>query len=240
MNNEVQPEEKKQDAPVSEEKVEEQVLAEKVEAIQQSKVAGLPQEPVSARDVKEIMEETVEQKRLAGEKQTSHNSIDLALEQQSEEKGEEKEAFPSFFVDSDSVHRVVVDILFNKRNGNILSVSKANIGMNFDQFDRLGHTVEWFEFTQPSYEEMVDYRRRSSSFSSQAGQVVLDKMKLRDHYLVLHLKNWSLRDKNGNPVVLEHNENGILKNESAARVYKLSPVILDVVLTIFENDILIS
>lgn len=212
---------------------------ENVSEVQESKTDK--EKKPSFDDIKMEMagDEADDSKRLEGDKEAANNRLELALEQQ-KEKPEESSAMPLFFVDAESRHRVEVDIMFSKRDGRILSVSKTNVMVDFSEFDKLGHTKEWFEFTQPSYEELIEYRRRSAVFNAQMGQAIVDKTKLRDHYLVLHLKNWSLKDKDGNPVLLSHNLNGSLDENSMAKVYNLSPVILDIVLTIFENDCLIS
>jgi len=202
--------------------------------------AEVQEEPKSAAEVMKTAEgPTPDQRRMAGEKQTAENPMGIAAAQEAEQPPEPT-SFPSFFVDAEDRHRVEVDILFNPKSGSVLSVSNASLNLRLDDIDSLGHSREWFEFTLPAYEDIVDYRRRAAVFNPQATQLIVDKTKMRDHYLVLHLKDWSLCDKEGTPVPLEHGENGALTDDSLNRVYRVSPVIMDVVLSIFEKDILIT
>lgn len=147
---------------------------------------------------------------------------------------------PSFFIADDDRHRVEVDILFNPTNGQIVSVSRANIGLDFSTFQSLKHSTEWFEFSVPSYEDMATYRKHCSAFRQEAGKVLIDVIQLRNFILVWHLKDWSLRDKDGNKVTLSVVPAGTLSDKSIKKVYSLPPTLIDVVLTIFEKDVLLS
>lgn len=147
---------------------------------------------------------------------------------------------PSFFIADDDRHRVEVDILFNPTNGQIVSVSRANIGLDFSAFQSLKHSTEWFEFSVPSYEDMATYRKHSSAFRKEAGKVLIDVIQLRNFILVWHLKDWSLRDKDGNKVELKAVPAGTLSDVSIKKVYSLPPTLIDVVLTIFEKDVLLA
>jgi hypothetical protein len=157
--------------------------------------------------------------------------------------GEEDEgpmAEPSFFVEADDVRRIVVDVLCSKRDGKVLSVSRAGIGVDYGQFKYLRHTQEWFEFSVPSYEDMQNYRRNSSIYRQDSAQLVVDRMQLRNFFLVWHLKEWSLRDRKGAAVELKHEKSGAVTDASIKRVYAVHPTILDIVLTVFEKEILLG
>jgi len=191
----------------------------------------------------QVLEEDL---RRSGLKESAINDegitvISARKEAQDEEEPEEVVSVPSFFVDSEERHRVEVDILFDKKNGKIMAISRAELGVDFssDNLSILGHTVEWFEFTIPNYDEMATYRQRCSIFNSQAGRLLQDGVQLRRFILAWHLKDWSVRDSKGNKIELKFNSEGSLSTESLNMVYKAMPILLDVVLTILEKDLLL-
>jgi hypothetical protein len=87
---------------------------------------------------------------------------------------------------------------------------------------------------------MSTYRQRSSIYRREAQQVIVDKLQLRNFMLVWHLKDWNLTDEDGKKVALTLDSNGSLSEESLAMVYAISPTLLDVVMTIFEKDVLLG
>lgn len=177
-----------------------------------------------------------------GVKEAAQNEDVMSMEKKESEGSEEEMpvALPSFFIDPDKRNKVEVDVLCSKKDGQVLSVSRTGIGIDFDEFEYLSHFKEWFEFTLPSYEEMSSYRQRSGVYRKEAQSVIIDRLQLRNFLLVWHLKDWSLRDADGNKVELTHDVNGSLSDESIKVVYRTHTTILDVVLTIFEKDILLT
>jgi len=186
-------------------------------------------------------EDEEDAKRL-GVKDTVQNADAMAIAQKEAEEGDgdSESAAPSFFVDTEKKHRIEVDILCSKKDGQVLSVSRTGLGVNYDEFKYLTHVVEWFEFTVPTYEDMSSYRQRCGVYRHEAQQVLIDRLQLRNFLLVWHLKEWSLRGADGETVKLTHDENGSLSDESLKMVYKTHTTILDVVLTILEKDILLT
>lgn len=180
-------------------------------------------------------------KRL-GVKDVAQNADAMAIAKKAEESKEEGQppAAPSFFVDEAKRHRVEVDILCSRKDGQVLSVSRVGLGINYDEFKYLTHVKEWFEFTIPTYEDMSSYRQRCGVYRAEAQQVLIDRLQLRNFMLVWHLKDWSLRTPDGKKVELTHEQNGALGDESLKMVYKTHTTILDVVLTILEKDVLLS
>jgi hypothetical protein len=152
---------------------------------------------------------------------------------------EEEKKYPSFFVETGKTHRINLDVLFDKKTGKMLSISRAGLGVDFSKFSHLGHTKEWVEFTQPTYDDIATYRQNASSFNEQAARILVDSVQMRNHLIIWHLKAWSLKDKNGNDVNLQHDDTGALSNESLKRVYELSPTFVDVMMTLFENEVLL-
>lgn len=188
------------------------------------------------------VEEQVNDEKRTGIKEIISNSDAIAIEKEKiEGQTEQKNALPSFFIDKVSRHRVEVDVLSSKENGSVMSVSRAGMGLDFvKDFDYLRHSAVWFDFTIPTYEDMSSYRTRCASFRREAGQMLVDRLQLRNYILVWHLKDWSLTGADGSKVELIHDADGSLNNESVQKVYSLHPTIIDIVLTVFEKDILLT
>ena len=178
------------------------------------------------------------------ERDSAVNSELMAKEEAEGKDGEEEDALPSFFVaggDDEERERVRVemDILTSKKNGKVLTVARSGLDIDYKELDYLTHTAAWFEFTMPGYEEISKYRGGCGVWQPQAQQVLIDKLKMRDFLLVWHLKDWSLTGKDGK-VVLSHDEDGSLSKESVKKVYSLHTTIIDIVMTIFEKDALLT
>ena len=177
-----------------------------------------------------------------GIKEVAVNNEAMAVEKAGAEKAGaiEELSRPSFFVRKTDRHKVEVDILSGK-DGRIVSVSRTGLGLDFAKdFRYLRHDMAWFEFSLPTYEDMSTYRKRSSMWRRDAQQTVVDRLELRNFILVWHLKDWSLTDEDGKKVALEHDENGALSDECVARAYAVNPTLIDVVMTLFEKEILLT
>ena len=183
---------------------------------------------------------------FGAERDSAANSDLMSIEKkEAEGESDEKDAFPSFFVeageeDEREKARVEVDILTSKKTGKVLTVARTGLGIDFKDFEYLRHTRVWFEFTVPTYDEISRYRKECGVWQPQAQQVLIDKLQMRDYLLVWHLKDWSLEGKDGK-VELEHDkEDGSLEKKTIKKVYSLHPTIIDVVMTIFEKDTLLT
>ena len=185
---------------------------------------------------------SLDDEKRTGIKEAAVNAGAMAIEMDKPAlKEEAKDAIPSFFVDKEERRKIEVDILSSKADGRILSVSWTGLGIDFAaEKTYLRHDVAWLEFTIPSYEDMFSYRQRSAKFHREAGQLLVDKLQLRNFMLVWHLKDWSLIGKDGNKVELKHDDDGSLDEASLKKVYSIHSTILDVVLTRFEKDILLT
>ena len=157
----------------------------------------------------------------------------------SEKEDDGPDMNPSFFVELGEKQRIEVDILFYTKTGKLHSISKS-MGSDFSGFKFLKLTKEWFEFSVPGYDDMAAYRQRSAVYRRDADKMVIDKVQLRNFYLVWHLKDWSIRDKKGEKVTLESSPDGSLTEESIKKVYKVGTPILDVVLTLFDQEVLLQ
>jgi hypothetical protein len=162
-----------------------------------------------------------------------------AIESVSDEDVEtDSVALPSFFVEEEDRVEVDVDILFDKKNGRMQGVSRKGAMGEEDDFELFGFCTEKFEFSPIGYEQMANYRQRCGVFRRDANRLLTDPISLRNYVIVWHLKDWSLRDRNGEKIELSFAESGALDDESIAKVYSLQTTLLDVVLTLFESDMM--
>jgi hypothetical protein len=231
----------------------------KEEKIQKDEVKQtVERKPVREQDVEKKVadEQTIEEKSIEGvapseqhEDDAKRTGIKEAVvdsegaaikEKAGESIAKEKEALPSFFVNKDDRRKVEVDVLFGKDDGKIVSVSRFGIGIDFSEFKFLSHRVVWFEFSVPSYEDMSTYRQRCGVYRREAGQILVDRLQLRNFLLVWHLKNWSLTDSEGNVVEIKLDADGSLSEESLKKAYGVHASILDVVMTVLEKEILLT
>ena len=218
-----------------EEKVEKEVTKEKEQETKEE-----IKEEIKEEEVKEEVKEEVEKKQdeISGDRDVAKNDVGIAVAKNTNVE-KEKEVNPCFFVDSEEKYRIDVDILYDKKTGKILSVSRTGLGVDFSKFHFLGHITEWVEFTQPTYDDIANYRRAASSFNIDAERILVDPISLRNSLIIWHLKGWSLKDKEGNKVELEINESGSLVEDSLKSVYNLFPTFVDVIMTLFENEVLL-
>jgi len=226
-------------APVKEEKPESSDAAE--DALEEKK------EEDGEKSVEPVAVDLSDVKR-AGVKSAAVNPDAISIAKKKKAEGEESNLpkVPSFFVDPEKRHIVRVDVLYGD-GGKILTVSRSGLGIDFSGLEFLGRTEESFEFTMPSYDKMTSYRKRCTVYhqvrtplGEQGLQMVVDKLELRNFFLVWHLKDWSLRDRDGEKVPLSHDKDGSLTTECMDSVYSLHPTLVDVVLTTFESDMLLT
>jgi len=187
--------------------------------------------------------ENVDQEAVTLEEAESKTGIkEMAVNQDAVEEAKdaekpEKEELPSFFVEDDDRLKVEVDILFEKGTGRLVSVSRSGL-VKEDDFETLGFSTETFEFKPAGYEQMSNYRQRCSTFRRDAGRALVDPIALRNYLIVWHLKDWTIRGRDGKKIELKFNDSGALEDESIQLVYKTNTTMLDVVLTLFEKDMM--
>ncbi len=199
----------------------------------QQTAAAVPPAPETAKEQPSL----AQAEAASGLKSVGQNEEALLMAKKEGQPEPEKDVLPSFFVEESDRISVEVDILYNRTNGRIASISRKGL-VDLSDFKVLGHTVEKFEFSMPSYEDMSNYRQRCSVFRKDAGRVMADPVQIRSYLLVWHLKDWSLRDRKGVKIELTHNPEGALEDDCLAKVMASSPVLLDVVLTLFEKDMM--
>lgn len=195
--------------------------------------------------VQEVAEETAAQEpekasveeaeKKTGIKEEASNEEAIAEKENKEEPSEP--ALPSFFVEEEDELKIEVDVLFDKDNGKLLSVSRSGL-LDESQFEALGHSEEYFTFKPVGYDQMTRYRQQCSEYRRDAGRAIIDPVALRNYLIVWHLKDWSMRDRKGNKIELAFTETGCLDEKSIEAVYKVNTTMLDVVLTLFEKDMM--
>jgi len=191
---------------------------------------------VASKDIEDI-----EDLKREGSQEAAHNSDAIANEMSKKGVLRKSKAKPSFFIKKSAKHTIKIDVLTSKEDGRVVSVSKADIGMDFDKdFSFVDHTELDFVFSVPNYEDMSTYRQRSTSYRRDAQQMIVDKAQLRNHLLTWHLKSWNVPDDEGSVIELTFDKSGALSDESLSVVYAMSPTLLDVVMTWFEKDVLLS
>jgi flagellar motor protein MotB len=203
-----------------------------------------PQEEAQEQP-QEATQVTKKDLRLSGEAESAVNEqamseLKKAASGEPSQSDEPQVTYASFFVDKEKTYKIEVDILFDQKSGQILSVSKVGLILDFSEFEYLNHTKEWFEFTQPTYDQMSNYRQRSQVYHRETNRMVVDGVRMRSFFLTWHLKDWSLKDGNGNKIELKVDEDGSLSTDSFDMVFSLQPTLVDVVMTLFEKDILLS
>jgi len=196
--------------------------------------AGAPEEPKAQEGPQGPSREDLQR---GGDTLAAQNAEGIAIaEAQGDERG--KPPIPMYFMEAEDRHRVEIDILIEAR-GIVKSVSRVGLGIDFSEFDHHHHLVEWMEFSLPGYEEISNYRQRSAIYRSDAGGMVIDKTQFRNFLLVWHLKDWSIRGRDGEKVELEFEDAGRLTKETIEKVYAIHALIIDVAMTAFERDALL-
>ena len=152
-----------------------------------------------------------------------------------------KKAKPLFFIGSEDRTTIEVDVLTHPETGRVMSVTKTGYGIDFENgFSFFVHTVLKFTFSIPNYIQISEYRRRSTSLDPDTQTPIIDHVKMREFFLINHLKEWNLTDENGDELPITFDDNGLISDSSLIVAHSLSPAIMDVVFTIFERDVILT
>jgi hypothetical protein len=185
------------------------------------------------KQAKEVSLEEAESKTGIKESGVNDDAVKLA-----DKDDEPKEvALPSFFIEDDDRIKIEVDILFDKQTGRLTSVSRSGL-IDEEDFSVMGFSKETFYFKPVDYEQMSNYRQRCSAYRRDAGRSLVDPIGLRNYLIVWHLKDWTMRDRNGKKIELKFAESNALDDDSIQLVYKTNTTMLDVVMTLFEKDMM--
>jgi hypothetical protein len=183
----------------------------------------------------------VTSERMTGVKKSARNVIGVVTAQREEDQDGEPSvaALPKFFIDSNDRIKVELVVMFNKKSGELLNISLKEFRIDLSKLTFLGSSVEWFEFSRPTYDGLSSYRQKSMLFDKTIGKMLVDPVRLRNFLIVFHLKAWSIRDNEGKPQELGFNGNAL--DSSALKVVdKVHPTMLDIVLSKFETEILLQ
>ena len=182
---------------------------------------------------------TEEEKKLAatGIKTVATNDKAVEVVENSELGGGVD--LPTLFVETTKRIRVTIEILFDPTDGKPLMIASIPAGKSENKLRYLKRSIEWMEFTHPSYDDMVNYRRICATYDKQLGQFVTDPMRLRLCFIRYHLSDWSLRGKDGKKVELNRTEDG-LDGDAMIKVGEVTPALMDVAITEFEKETLLG
>lgn len=200
--------------------------------VEEAESLEVPVEEVEPSE-SEVSLEEAESKTGIKEDGMNQDAVDAAKEGDAPEEA----ALPSFFVEEEDRFTVEVDVLFRKEDGRLVSVSRTGF-LDKGEFEALGFVEEKFHFKPVGYEQMSNYRQRCSVYRRDAGRALVDPVALRNYFIVWHLKDWTMRDRKGEKIGLSFNESGALDDDSIQQVYKINTTMLDVVLTLFEKDMM--
>lgn len=145
---------------------------------------------------------------------------------------------PKFFVDEETTVKIEVEILSHPLTGKILAVFPVGAIPSEKLEKSLVVSREWFEFSVPTFENVSIYRQKSSKYFQK--ETVVDANIFRSFILMIHLKDWSLKDEKGNPIILTKDVDDTLTKESVSFVNKVPTIVWDIVLTAYERETLIN
>ena len=94
-----------------------------------------------------------------------------------------------------------------------------------------------FVFSPVPYNRLNIYRKKSGQYNQIDKSTTVDFLKFRDFLWTFHLKSWDLKDENGNDVVITHDADGTLSDESQKKLWEVPSSILDIVIQVFENKL---
>jgi len=148
----------------------------------------------------------------------------------------------SFFVDGADKIKVTVDVLFDKTNGKIVGYFPAGkLNDDLKEFAAMyGVSNEWFEFTSPGYGDVSAYRQKCSAYDEKNSKIVVNQEVFRQLLLSWHLKDWSLKGKDGKKINLTTTKEGTLDSKSLAFVGKCSDILVNLVMEEFEREAFIN
>jgi len=167
------------------------------------------------------------------------DGISLKEQEGKTESNKPKVKFPKLFIDREELTEIKVDIVFDSEDGSVYSVTQSGM-VNTDKLEVLNFVTYTFKFRPICYDDMQKYRRAASFYAPQSGELVINRMMLRNLFLMNHLNETDMVDGEGNPVeITKDPETGIMDSETAEKLFRTLPALLDVVMTLFEKTLLI-
>lgn len=143
---------------------------------------------------------------------------------------------PSLFVNNENI-KVEITVLYSHETGEILSVFSHTLPIDEKLKEYMGIEELVFEFSKMSYSQLRGYRDVCSYIDPNTRELQLNNFKMRDCYVYYHLKNWNLKDDDGNDIKIEFTDANALTEKSANLFYSLSPAIIDIAINEYENKL---
>ena len=140
----------------------------------------------------------------------------------------------NIFIDNLNV-KIDVETLYNIETGEVISIFAKSSGIDIKESGMFAIEELSFEFSKISYEQLSLYRRSCSTYDPKTQQMVVDKIRVREFFIYYHLKDWNLKDENGEKIPLSFNPNGSIDSETAKIFFSLSPAYIDVILNDLET-----
>lgn len=176
---------------------------------------------------------------VEGVSNTEGIGIRESISKQSEEEQDIKYFFPKLFIKKDELMNIEVEVVFDPYEGDIYSISQPGM-LNTSILESLKVVKYTFKFSPVSYDDMQKYRKRAATYDQKSGELVINRLELRNFFLINHLKETDLVDSEGKPFELKINpETNTIALESLIEIFQTVPALLDVVLTLFERKLLI-
>lgn len=139
------------------------------------------------------------------------------------------------FIKDESID-IDIFVVSRVENGDIISVSgnemdETNFGDVFQQ-DKLS-----FSFSKPNYGDMSKYRQLSMYYDKNSDHTVVNPVRMRELFLMYHLRKWNLTDENGDEIVINIDPDGSLDTKCLNVIREIDFQIIDVLMTTFETKI---
>jgi len=160
----------------------------------------------------------------------------IAIEKDPPEK---KFNFPKIFIRKDELIEIEVQIVFDPWSGDIYSITQPGL-LNTDILETLKAVSFYYSFRPVSYDDMQKYRRQASIYDANAGELIVNRLQLRNLFLINHLRETNMVDEYGDAVIIKIDpESDNLSLESLTQMFNTTPALLDVVMTLFERKLLL-
>lgn len=140
------------------------------------------------------------------------------------------------FVKEEKVE-VTLHVISETENGGIRSISTTSYSDEVLKASKFQQDSLSFVFSVPNYEDMNKYRQLSMYYDSLAGQAVINPLRLRELLLMYHLKDWSLKNEEDEPIVLGFDPDGSLDRKTLSILKETNHQVIDVLMTNYELKI---
>ena len=165
----------------------------------------------------------------------------VAAKKKIEEAGDKVEKifkFPKLFIKKEDLVQIDIDVIFDPTNGDVYSITQKDL-INTEDIDLLECASYYFKFKPISYDNIQAYRSQASTYDSMAKDLVINRLTLRNLFLMNHLKETNLVDEEGKPVEIEINEQtDAMSIAGMTMLFQTVPALLDVAMTLFEKKLL--